>query len=119
MKGWLDKYSEEIPKAQKGKTITVDSKNDPRYKAYQDSLSLYNKEKKEEKEYNDFIKKNNISKKVTRQWINPVKNENKKNTKKEPIQEKEIIYKNNHQIKYLIIAFSVACGANGLWRKAM
>jgi hypothetical protein len=31
-----------VPKAQKGKTITVNSKNDPRYKAYQDSLLLHN-----------------------------------------------------------------------------
>jgi hypothetical protein len=41
MKNWLDKYNDEIPSAQKGKTITVDSKNDPRYKAYRDSLALY------------------------------------------------------------------------------
>ena len=36
----------EFPMAQKGKTITVNSKNDPRYKAYQDSLKLSNTEKK-------------------------------------------------------------------------
>jgi hypothetical protein len=41
MKNWLDKYSDNVPQAQKGKTIYVESKNDPRYKAYQDSLSLY------------------------------------------------------------------------------
>jgi hypothetical protein len=33
--GWLDKYQE-------GGTIKVNSKNDPRYKAYQDSLRAYN-----------------------------------------------------------------------------
>lgn len=33
--GWLDKYQE-------GGTIKVNSKNDPRYKAYQDSLRMYN-----------------------------------------------------------------------------
>jgi hypothetical protein len=32
----------EIPMAQQGKTIYVESKNDPRYRAYQDSLALYN-----------------------------------------------------------------------------
>lgn len=40
-KGWLDKYSET---AQVGETIsgpTVYSRNDPAYKAYQDSLNLY------------------------------------------------------------------------------
>jgi hypothetical protein len=38
MENWLDKYSED-PK--KKKPIYVESKNDPRYKAYQDSLSVY------------------------------------------------------------------------------
>lgn len=39
---WLDKYSDDVPKAQKGQKVKyVESKNDPRYKAYQDSLSLY------------------------------------------------------------------------------
>lgn len=47
---WLDKYSDETPKAQKGKKVKpiyVDSSNDPRYRAYRDSLSLYNSTKKE------------------------------------------------------------------------
>jgi hypothetical protein len=44
-KNRLAKYGNsvtEYPMAQKGKTITVNSKDDPRYKAYQDSLNLYN-----------------------------------------------------------------------------
>ncbi len=46
--GWLSKYQEggEIPKAQKGKTIIVNSKDDPRYQAYQDSLAIYNSNQK-------------------------------------------------------------------------
>lgn len=51
--------SSEIQQFQKGGTIKkpiyVDSKNDPRYKAYQDSLSLYKKSKKDIENY-----KNNI-----------------------------------------------------------
>lgn len=42
---WLDKYSDDVSKAQRGKKVKpiyVESKNDPRYRAYQDSLSLYN-----------------------------------------------------------------------------
>lgn len=42
-------WVKETPIAQKGKTIIVDSKNDPRYKAYQDSLNLYNSYRKVEK----------------------------------------------------------------------
>ena len=41
--------------AQQGKTIYVDSKNDPRYRAYQDSLSLYNRGVKEEKDYKSQV----------------------------------------------------------------
>ena len=42
---WGGQFQEggEIPNAQKGKKVKyVESKNDPRYRAYQDSLSLYN-----------------------------------------------------------------------------
>ncbi len=97
---WGGQFQEggEIPNAQKGKKVKplyVESKNDPRYRAYQDSLSLYNKGIKEEKEYNNFIKKNNIPKKVTRQWSNPVDDDNNINTKIEPIQGKGFIY--NHK----------------------
>jgi hypothetical protein len=63
-----------IPMAQKGgkvkKPIYVDSPNDPRYRAYQDSLSLYNFWNKDvlnkklkkpitPKEYNNFVNKSN------------------------------------------------------------
>ncbi|MFT5875635.1 MAG: hypothetical protein ACI8WT_004629, partial [Clostridium sp.] len=36
------RYGGDLPKAQTGGTLTVESKDDPRYQAYQDSLSLYN-----------------------------------------------------------------------------
>ena len=98
---WGGQFQEggEIPNAQIGKKVKyVESKNDPRYKAYQDSLSLYNKGIKEEKEYNNFIKKNNIPKKVTRQWNNPVDDDNNINTKIEPIQGKGFIYNHNPNV---------------------
>lgn len=45
-----------------GKTpIYVNDINDPRYKAYQDSLSLYNKGKIKEKQYNNFLNSINVS----------------------------------------------------------
>lgn len=70
---WLDKYSDETPKAQKGKKVKpiyVDSSNDPRYRAYQDSLALHNYSLKRpnalpgEKPVTkqEFIKKNNTEK---------------------------------------------------------
>jgi len=65
---WLDKYNDEIPSAQKGKTITVNSKNDPRYKAYQDSLSLYNKYDVKNKQFENITNKNNI--KTTKTYDN-------------------------------------------------
>ena len=53
--GWLDKYEDgrDVEKAQDGteveETLTVESKDDPRYKAYQDSLEVYNDYKKVQK----------------------------------------------------------------------
>jgi len=53
--GWLDKYQDggSVTKAQDGteveETLTVESKDDPRYKAYQDSLEVYNDYKKVQK----------------------------------------------------------------------
>jgi hypothetical protein len=71
---WGGQFQEggEIPMAQNGKKkpLYVESKNDPRYRAYQDSLSLHNYGKTiphkfpDEKPVSkkDFIKKNNIEK---------------------------------------------------------
>jgi hypothetical protein len=49
----------EIPNAQKGKKVKplyVESKNDPRYKAYQDSLRLYKEGEKDINKYKEKIK---------------------------------------------------------------
>jgi hypothetical protein len=61
---WGGQFQEggDVPKVQSGKNVSkkkpivVSDENDPRYKAYQDSLSLY----EGTKSINDFIKKNNI-----------------------------------------------------------
>jgi hypothetical protein len=57
---WGGQFQEggEIPMAQNGKKVKyVESENDPRYKAYQDSLSAYNMGNKKVKEYNEAVKK--------------------------------------------------------------
>jgi len=57
---WGGQFQEggEIPIAQKGKKVKyVESKNDPRYKAYQDSLTTYNKYVKELKKTKTKVRK--------------------------------------------------------------
>ena len=47
---FMAKHGEQFKKAQQGKTLPpkiVSDKNDPRYKAYQDSLTAYNYGEKE------------------------------------------------------------------------
>jgi hypothetical protein len=84
MKNWLDKYSDNVPQAQKGKTIYVESKNDPRYKAYQDSLDLYNNYKNvvDKLEKSDYEEKSPINtiKKLYSDW-NFAKNKTKERPK--------------------------------------
>jgi len=68
---WLDKYSEDVPKAQSGnsikkKPIVVSDEDNPRYKAYQDSLSLYKTSLK-----NMWAEKNISKSKVTKKGFIP------------------------------------------------
>jgi hypothetical protein len=72
--GWLDKYSD---KAQKGKDvpkkkpIVVSDKNDPRYKAYQDSLDIYNNFINVNKQLSEKYKTNEFYTKKTEYRKNP------------------------------------------------
>lgn len=56
----------------KKQPIIVTNPNDPRLKAYKDSLSLYNEGEKNYKKRLEFNKKNNIPKSSTRKWNDPV-----------------------------------------------
>lgn len=62
------------------KTFFVDSEKNPRYKAYQDSLSLYNKGKADEKKFLEFINSIGLDKKE----IYSDKLQNQKSKKIEP-----------------------------------
>jgi hypothetical protein len=74
---WGGQFKEggELPNVTvKGKRqpIVVTNPNDPRLKAYKDSLSLYNEGEKNYKKRLEFNKKNNIPKSSTRKWNDPV-----------------------------------------------
>ena len=51
--------------------IYTSNPNDPRLRAYNDSLSLYNIGENQFAEYNEFIRNNNIRPNRTRSWTNP------------------------------------------------
>jgi len=71
----------------KRKPVYVTNPNDPRLKAYKDSLSLYNEGEKNYKKRLEFNKKNNIPKSSTRKWNDPVEYDNNYNlTKNQPIE---------------------------------
>ena len=69
---WGGQFQEggEIPVAQKGKKVKyVESKNDPRYRAYQDSLVAYNNDINFNKEFVNYVKKHDYNIEENRQRL--------------------------------------------------